>query len=164
VIANRSLFNASERFLKSDTLREALLKLHKKLTKTYITDTNVAVSNNERMKNVEYTQVYIVSGLSINTEKNLEKAKKKLTTEFDTYGKIVGEISFYRTLQTALITMYLRTDSNGNLIKDNGEFTRVVTGTPIDLDGLAVNDKSIIVCELPSPNLDEDLTPMMEIF
>jgi hypothetical protein len=70
-----------------------------------------------------------------------------LNKEFGKYGQIVS-LKFYNMLEIAIVEIRHFTDNNGNAILDGYP----VHGSPIDLYGLYVNDKGIIVYNLIPDN------------
>jgi len=153
IIRTKSL-SPDEVYLKSDDLKKSLLKLHTNLTNNAVpeddetTDFGHYRNLNAIVHGKPYIRLYIVSNLSLGSDRNKEMSQNILTKEFGKYGQVVS-LKFYNMLEIAIVEIRHFTDNNGNAVLDGYP----IHGSPIDLYGLYVNDKGIIVYNL-IPDID----------
>ena len=158
IIIRKSL-SPDEIYLKSDDLRKNLLKLHTNLTnKAVPVDDEVTDSDHYRNLNAivpgqPYIRFYIISNLSLGSDRNIEMSENILNRELGKYGQVVS-LKFYNKLEIAIVEIRHFTDKNGNAV-DKDEHP--IHGSPIDLYGLYVNDKGIIVYNL-IPDMDAEIS------
>lgn len=166
IIETKSL-SPDEVYLKSDdlkkNLKKSLLKLHYNLTsKTVPVDDEVTdhyITDCYRNLNAippgqPYIRSYIVSNLSLGSDRNKKMSENILRKEFRKYGQVVS-LMFYNMLEIAIVEIRHSTDSDGNPIHVLD--CHSIYGSPIDLYGLYVNDKGIIVYNL-IPDTDVDIS------
>jgi hypothetical protein len=152
IIETKSL-SPDEVYLKSDDLRKTLLKLHTNLTSTAVpvvdevTESDPYRNTNPILPGQPYIRSYIVSNLSLGSKRNKEMSENILNKEFGKYGQVVS-LKFYNMLEIAIVEIRHFTDNNGNAVLDGYP----IHGSPIDLYGLYVNDKGIIVYNLIPDN------------